>query len=480
MGALAPARRVALELAGARRRRSAYARELLRSSDSLAQLAKRDRALATRLVMGSVAAEGELDLVIDSHLERASKLEPRVRDALRLAAFEICYLSTPMATAVDQGVELVRRVAPRAAGLANAVLRRTADEDAPAIVEAAKRLLAHEGDASDMARVSGAPEWLWWELDGSMGHDRASAYALAYLEPAPVFVAANTARMQAISCRELLSARGLEPHSTPFSSAFRLQRPQGLAASGLVAAVDVVPADLAAQAVARITAPASGASMLEVGQGRGTKTLLMGMAAREKGALGPFVGVEADAAKSVRTSERLMRSGVFDGASVRCLAFDGRMLAAPALPQGLDAAFDTVFIDAPCSGTGTLRRHPEIAWSLDASAIDPANAESLPALQLELLSAASARVAEGGALVYSTCSALKQENEEVIAAFLASEQGRGFSVQSVAAAPCVTSAGLRGKAYLQERETDEGYFRSAIDATGSDAHFAARLIRASR
>ena len=72
--------------------------------------------------MGVTAAEGTLDAMIDAHLRRGTKLEPRVRDALRIAVFELVYLGTRSDVAVSQGVELVRSVAPRAAGLANAVL----------------------------------------------------------------------------------------------------------------------------------------------------------------------------------------------------------------------------------------------------------------------------------------------------------------------------------------------------------------------
>jgi len=79
-------------------------------------LDERDRALVTRLVMGSVIAQGELDRVIDAHLRRAGHLEPRVRDALRIATFEVLYLATPTSASVSQGVELVRSVSSRAAG----------------------------------------------------------------------------------------------------------------------------------------------------------------------------------------------------------------------------------------------------------------------------------------------------------------------------------------------------------------------------
>ena len=95
MGRACVARRAALSLVCERRRRGARARELLRASRALDGLEERDRALATRLVLGETAAEGELDRVMGSHLAHGVRLEPRVRDALRLAPFEILYLGTP-------------------------------------------------------------------------------------------------------------------------------------------------------------------------------------------------------------------------------------------------------------------------------------------------------------------------------------------------------------------------------------------------
>ena len=103
---------------------------------------------------------------------------------------------------------------------------------------------------------------------------------------------------------------------------------------------------------------------------------------------------------------------------VRCVCADGR-----ALPDDL-GAFDLVFLDAPCSGTGTLSRHPEIAWSLE-----PGAPGELAALQAELLAAAAVRVASGGRLVYATCSVLAEENDGVIQAFLASPAGAGLTLE---------------------------------------------------
>ena len=102
---------------------------------------------------------------------------------------------------------------------------------------------------------------------------------------------------------------------------------------------------------------------------------------------------------------------------VRCVCADGRKLDASL------GSFELVLVDAPCTGTGTLSRHPEIAWSLEEDA-----PEKLSLLQGELLAAAASRVAAGGRLVYATCSVLAEENERVVEAFLASPAGAGFEL----------------------------------------------------
>lgn len=485
MARLAPARRVALALLGECRRRDARARDLLRASDAMVGLDPRDRALVTRLVLGTVAARGTLDRFLDAHLSRGhGRLEPRVRDALRMAAFEICYLDTPTSAAVSQGVELVRSVSPRAAGLANAVLRRVAEKDAPMVAAARMRVGAggvneagpgavgaserevavagackRELAVTDVALVGGVPEWL---AAAAVECGEGAAVARS-LEPAPVYVAANVARHTADEAFDLLAMAGLDPRrvmsdgttsdgTTPDGAtsdgttpdgvvAFELGAPAGLAGSGLVEAVDVLPADLSAQHVATLGVPGAGQRALEVGCGRGTKTVLMAAAMGEGAHL---TSCDVDARKVGVARGRVACAGLAD--RVTCLAWDGTRLAGDDLPEELLGPFDVVLVDAPCSGTGTLRRHPEIAWSLGQKDV-----AELADLQGRILSAAVARVAPGGRLVYSTCSLLPEEDERVVDVFLGGPAGAGFSL------------------------VDQG--RLHPDGGRADVHFCAVLVR---
>ncbi len=408
------ARRAALALVGERRRRGARVRELMRASERLSSLDPRDRALATRLAMGCVAAEGALDRVIDAHLRAGARLEPRVRDALRVSSFEILYLATRPDVCVSQGVELVRGVAPRAAGLANAVLRRVASEDAPALAAARARLGSDDVTVDDLALVGGMPAWLAERGLASLGSARAAAWAADALEPVGAWVAANRARRTTDEARALLDDAGCSPEAGPLPGSLLLGAPAALAPSGLVEAVDVLPCDLAAQRVALDAAPAPGARVLEIGSGRGTKTVLLEGAACAAGGPCEIVAVEADARRSERAARRMEAAGVAE--HVRCVAADARTLTSELL-----GTFDLVFVDAPCSGSGTLARHPEIAWSLEPSA--PAE---LARLQGEILAAAAPLVAPGGRLVYATCSVFAEEDEGVVRALLGGPAGFGL------------------------------------------------------
>ena len=447
-------------------------RDLLRASFVMGEVDERERSLVTRLTLGVVSTAGMLDACIDAHVRAGSHLEPRLRDALRLATYELLFLGTPAAVAVSQGVELARSVAPRASGLANAVLRRVAEEDVARMAQARSRMV--EPDAvreEDLALVGGLPTWLVSELVRSRGRRFACGLIDSLADPAPVYVAAHAMRHEGDDALALLATAGLDPRPTGMADAFELGSPAGLASSGLVQRVDVVPADLSAQVVARLVAPLHDASLLEVGQGRATKTLLMQFVAHRRSVTLRDTAVELEPFKARLAAERVVRAGC--GKTCRTIAFDGCDLDGPALPAALGRRFDVVFVDAPCSGVGTLRRHPEVAWSLRRDAIDGARADSLPSLQLRLLSAAAARVTVGGTLAYSTCSPLVQEDERVVEAFLASAAGRGFERKPLPHPGTVLGEDIEAL----NAASATGSLCLAQRRGGPDAHYLSLLVR---
>ncbi|MFZ2755268.1 MAG: hypothetical protein WAY93_00210, partial [Atopobiaceae bacterium] len=229
------------------------------------------------------------------------------------------------------------------------------------------------------------------------------------------------------------------------------------------------PSDLAAQLVCAIALSGEGGRLLEVGQGRATKTLVMLNLAMSAGR--PLSVTASDIAPRKVASARDRLSKGWRGEVIEVVC-DGRNLAESDAPGAIAAGYDAVLVDAPCSGTGTMRRHPEIPWSLAEESVDPANPHGLPRLQLEILSAAASRVADGGTLVYSTCSVLSVENEGVVDAFLASEAGRSFEV-----APVGKTAWPGVDSLVAPWVTERGLFRALPRAQGCDGHFCARLAR---
>ena len=390
MTKLASARRAALAVLSDTRRRDGRIRDIIRTHPAFSQLSAADSALATRLAVGATAARDLLDELLLARVRKPSSLEPRVLDALRISAFELLYLETPSEVAVSQGVELVRSASPRAAGMANAVLRKIAEI---------------EVDDGDLRMVSGLPTWLIGRIAEDDGPDAADRLARCNLEPAPVYVFSEHADALA----------PFSPTATDLDRVYELRKPAGFFSSGLVQSGTVVVSDLAAQHVCAAVAELAGADLLEIGQGSGTKTLIIAQRCDAR-----IAAVDVLPSKVASAQERITRAGL--GSRVRSFAFDGTELGGSELPEELGRTFGCVFLDAPCSGTGTMRRHPEIASSLTAEGVS-----DLERLQAKLLAAASSRVAPRGHLVYSTCSVLAEENRCVVDAFLASEAGRAFS-----------------------------------------------------
>lgn len=457
---LSSARRAALAVLDEARRRNAYVRELLDSSSALKALDARDAGLTRKLALGVTAAQGCLDELLDRFLAKPKKVAPRVRIALRIAAFELLYLGTTPEVAVSQGVELARAVMPSASGLANAVLRKVVAEvekyrdaeDAP----------SGERPITSAARRAGLPVWLAAEVEASLGRDAAADLFAAELEPAPV-----AAHMAQDSAPSDVGSSGLP--GCVSSVDIRDERVRHKLAHCLLAV-----SDAHAQLIA--TAATRSGSCLEIGAGRGTKTYIMQVQARRAGFKREHVALDFYEGKGRQNAGRLERAGIAE--HVQTVAGDARDLDS-ALAK-LDAAtgerrlFDTVFVDAPCSGTGTMRRHPEIPWRLT---FEDAN-RNLPQLQLTMLMQAAARVAPNGELLYATCSVLKQENDDVIDAFLATPEGASFELVPLSEAdifqlPAFKHASLAIKAH----ESANCLFQTVPALNGYDGHFCARLIK---
>ena len=432
------------------RERDAFAQELIHKYIDSSRMSREDRAFATRLTLGVVSSYGTLDDVINRCLDRVSDINDDVRDALRISTYEIIFLKKEPHAAVSQGVELVKAIAPKASGLANAVLRRIADK-------------AHKfpfgdprTDIEAFARLHAFPEWLAKRALLDLGPEATRDYLAGSNEPAPLFVAINAAKANEAEVVETIVAAHGDPvavsvNGEDIPGCYCLSEGRVLfdgRVRHMIQTGQLLVSDASSQQIARLVlTEEKPASLLEVGAGRGTKTVLIQSDAQRRygSQIDEYVTVDNLEFKTNITAERAEEYGIHVSESITG--------DATALDDVVgERAFDVVFIDAPCSGLGTLRRHPEIRWRLNPEKID-----EFAKTGLALLKSASTHVAPGGSIVFSTCTITRAENIDVVKAFLASDEGASFSLAPIGGAPC---------------------FNPALKPGSPDAHFAVRLVKA--
>ncbi|MGB4593178.1 MAG: transcription antitermination factor NusB [Coriobacteriia bacterium] len=450
---LSPARAAALRALRSARTRDAYIGPLIETEVARARLDGSDRALAVTLARGVVETSGVLDAAIN---ERATgKIEPGVRDALRLAAYELLYLRTPARAAVHQGVEAARAARPQAAGLANAVLRRLAD------VANEFPWGDPETDPIASARLAGYPQWLAALAVSDLGQEAAQSMLRSARAAPPLYVRVNAFMGDTRAAVDVLKSDGADPQqSPPDPLTIRIGHERALVQGVAVHRGMVVVADAAAQVAPLAVGAHPGGVVVDVGAGRGTKTVALQALNSAAGELANVVAVDSHTYKIKLLSERMNELGV---PGITPVVSTIETLPSDVVPPG---SADAVLLDAPCTGTGTLRRHPEIVWRLS-----PADITRMAELQLRLLEASARLVRPEGVVVYSTCSIARAENDDVVRAFLDRPSGRDFAIDRLDALVPDEWGAFR---------TREGFFRSWPTVNGPDGHFVARLIRNAR
>ncbi len=435
-----PARQAACAIGRVVRERNAYVAEVTPAVLAKFQgISPEDAAFATKIARGVTATVGTLDEFINRNMKTPNDIDEVVRDAMRVSAYELLFLDKPAYVVVDQGVELVCSVAPKAGGLANAVLRRMS--------ESAKTFPFGNPNLSlqVLARSQAFPMWLAKRLMNEMTLPKATAFMRACNTDAPVFIAVNSVKGDFEQIEEAFDQAGslLEP-SEDVQGCYRVKEARSLRSAdvrALFEAGELLVSDEGAQTVAQLAMPAEEpASFLEIGSGRGTKTILLQSAAhRAFGHCVPMTSVDDHEFKGKILGERCAAYGID---TVEPLTADARTLSQK-LPE---ASFDAVLLDAPCSGVGTLRRHPEIRWRLK-----PEDITSMASINLDLLIEAAKMVKPGGVITYATCTVFPEENEQVVERFLKTKFGEQFEI--------------------------EEQVQTTLTTNGPDAHYAARLRR---
>ena len=275
-------------------------------------------------------------------------------------------------------------------------------------------------------------------------------------QPAPLFLGINALKATDQAVIDAFAAEGIDVTpvrfgGSPLPGCFRAPSTAVATdtARNLFASGSMLVSDAAAQAVAQIALPASKpARFLEIGSGRGTKTILLQSAAQRRwGRQMALTCVDSFDFKANLLKTRATQYGV---QIENVISADARNLSS----QLGSNQFEAVLVDAPCSGLGTLRRHPEIRWKLTRDKVGTLSNQAFA-----LLCEASRFVAPGGQLTYSTCTIMREENELVIKEFLESKAGANFAI-----VPTPTP-------------TSDIYFAPHLMQNGCDAHFACRLKR---
>ena len=398
----------------------------------LKTLSDRDRALMRRMVATVLRRLGTLGHVLSRLLDRGVPTDaPRAQSALLIGAAQILWMDVPDHAAVDLSVRLVQsdRRAAKYAGLVNAVLRRCAREGQPLIDEVASQTLD-------------IPPWLLVRWIAHYGETVAKqiAVALSHEPSLDLTVKSDAAQWATRLHGEIL--------------------PTGTVRTLLQGSVMMLPGfaegqwwvqDAAAALPARLFGDIDGKAIADLCAAPGGKTAQLAQAGAR------VTAIDRSPTRLARLRDNLAR-----------LTLEAQTVVADAT-EWPGESFDGVLVDAPCGSTGTIRRHPDVAWLRQESDIG-----ALMALQKRLLQKAVALLKPGGTLVYCTCSLEPEEGEQAIAELLAAESG-------LRRAP-VDAAEVAG---LAEIVTPEGDLRTLPchlpheDArlSGLDGFYAARLVK---
>jgi 16S rRNA (cytosine967-C5)-methyltransferase len=417
-------------------------------------LSTRDQGLATRLVYATIAWQGFLDHIANAFSRRpVSELDPPVRTLLRLGLCQMCVLTRiPAFAAVDTSVRLARTLRGGAvAGLLNAVLRRAAtDWSNVALPDRAT-------DPLGFLTVRWShPRWLVERWVVAYGLDEAERLLQANNEAAPSVLRLNRTKGDAAALLARLRGAGVDAMPARFAPC-GVQLEQGAGPEtlpGFDEGLFCVQGE-ASQLVGFLVGPASGARVLDACAAPGGKTTHLAELMDDRGEVVALDVHRSGVGRIARLADRLGLS------SVRAQVADASVWQPEGWRPGTVGPFDAALVDAPCSGLGTLRQHPEVRWRRT-----PSDVAALARLQRDLLSHVAAFVRPGGILVYATCTLSREENEDVVAAVLGADTGLVMDdPRPLLPEP---ARGLVGP---------DGCLRTLPHRDGLDGFFAARLRR---
>ncbi len=394
---ISPARKIAFEVLRRVEAEGAYASDLLHA-ELTGAVKTEDAALATEIAMGVLRWRRLLDFLLEREMKKpVARLDLEVLLALRMGMYQLRFLDRiPARAVVDESAELVKRARKAsAASLVNAVLRRASLQKTPP----AELLPESIPKAERLGILYSHPTWMVDRWMGRWGEERAVTLLRANNRAPRLTCAIHeiSRRKEIVAALEssglrvapgniLKDAISVSGGSPARTEAFR--------------AGQISIQDEASQAIPLLLGVERGNRVLDLCAAPGGKTAALARAAGSNGLV-----IAADL-HGHRLRAMQMQCERLQLGRVRLVELDARE------PLPFSAAFDRILVDAPCSGSGTLARHPEIRWRLEPGALG-----EFHALQTSILRRAIEKLEPGGRLVYSTCSLEREENEQVVARF---------------------------------------------------------------
>ena len=415
------AREAAFRALGAYRRADARPDAALGELIDGSSMSAADSALATQLVNGVLQNMAYCDYVASVYSSRKiNGLEPRVLDILRISIYQLIFLTKiPHSAAVNEGVTLAKKhTNPQAAGFINAVLRTTAQAAADGRLPEA----VGEDDFQRLSIKHSHPEWLVRELCGILGHAAAESVMEINNGVAPVTAQVNTLLADADTVMALLDNDGAVAQRHSFlENCFELRGQGDIRRLSVFRNGYFYVQDAASRLAVIAAGPAPGDLVIDGCAAPGGKSFAAAIMMKNAGCIKSF---DISDKKVTQINDGAKRLGI------EIICAEVRDVAAP--DEDYLGKADVVFADVPCSGFGVIRKSPEIRYKAEGEIA------GLPDIQKKILSNLSSYVRPGGTLLYSTCSILKRENEQVIEAFLLEHKGfkpDGYSLPGIGQIP---------------------------------------------
>ncbi|RSL31413.1 16S rRNA (cytosine(967)-C(5))-methyltransferase RsmB [Salibacterium salarium] len=377
----------------------AYSHLLLNHVLNEGSISHKDESLLTELVYGTIKRKNTLDYYIDPFIKKGvDSLQSWVLQLLRMSVYQFVYLDrVPERAVIHEAVQIAKKKGHKGiSGLVNGVLRSMQRNGLPSIDE-------NLSFTKQLALTSSHPVWLLEDWIKAYGKDKAENMAHANLQPPVLSVRVNQVKTNKQDLRRRLEEEGctiVDGHVS--EDALLVTHGNVIATESYQEGLCTIQ-DESSMLIARFLQPMPGMKVVDACAAPGGKTTHAGELMENEGMIHAF---DLHDKKVGLINEQVQRLGL---TNVEAKSADARQLTEELEPKSMDR----VLVDAPCSGLGVVRRKPELKWQKQRTDLN-----RLPSIQTAILNEAAELVKPGGRLVYSTCTVRKEENEDVLQAFL--------------------------------------------------------------